>query len=266
MKIVLSRLEEGARSARGVAVIVDVYRAFSCSALVLQLGAQELILMESVEEALAYRSQNPSALLMGEMNGRLIPGFDLSNSPSEILRTPPGLFAGRTVVQRTSSGVPGALLALQRAQVVFLGSYLNATATASAVKTLEPAEVHIVAMGREMKKPTAEDEWCARYLGSLLGGAPYSHLDSLREILDSWETKKFLQGDQAHYPAQDPIVCLQRDMVEMALAARWEGSTAVVRPWASGTDVEPGRSAPGKRTHGELRLGAVAGLDEGEPA
>lgn len=215
-----------------------------------------------MEEALACRSQNPGALLLGEVDGRPIPGFDLSNSPWEILRTPPGLFAGRTVVQRTSSGVPGAILALQRAQVVFLGSYLNATTTAAAVKTLEPAEVHIVAMGREMNKPAAEDEWCARYLVSLLGGAPYSHLKSLREILDSVETKKFLQGDQAHYPGEDPIVCLQRDVVEMALAARWEGSAAVMRPWASGTDVEPGRSAPGERTHGDLRLGAVAGLDK----
>lgn len=229
MRIVLSRLKEGAQAARGIAVVVDVYRAFSCAALLFSLGAEAVILMGSVEEALAYRQENPDALLVGEVEGMPIPGFDLPNSPSEILGAGPDFFNGRTVVQRTSSGVQGALLALDGADVIFLGSYLNARATAKAIQALAPPEVHIVAMGRQMVEPTAEDEWCARYMAHLLGAGPYDHLEALREILFSPETKKFLEGTHPHYPPQDPVVCLQRDMVGLALVARREGSLAVVR-------------------------------------
>jgi 2-phosphosulfolactate phosphatase len=229
LRVVTSSLRQGAQAARGVAVIVDVYRAFSCTALLFSLGAEAVILMGSPEEAFAYRKQNPRALLVGEVRGRPIPGFDLPNSPSEILRMEEGFFLGRKIVQRTSSGVQGALLALDGSDVIFLGSYLNARATARAVQALGAELVHIVAMGREMLERTPEDEWCARYLACLLGSGTYDHLEALRQILRSPETGKFLEGGSPHYPAADPLICLQRDILDLALAARREGDLAVVR-------------------------------------
>ncbi len=240
MKVVTSSLEKGARAARGTAVIVDVYRAFSCTALFFSLGVDSVLLMGSPEGAFAYREKNPEALLAGEKEGLPIAGFDLPNSPSWILSQPPGYFKGRKVVQRTSSGVQGALLALEGAERVFLASYLNARATARTVKAMHPQMVHIVAMGRQMKEPSPEDEWCAKYLKHLLGAGGYSHLEALREILWSPETQKFLKGDKSHYPREDPLVCLQLDLLDLALAAEKEKEWVVVRPLAP---VFPGESA-----------------------
>ncbi len=229
MQVIISRLEKGAREARGTAVIVDVYRAFSCTALLFSLGVESVILMGSPEEALAYKKKDPQVLLAGEVGGLPIAGFDLPNSPSFVLSREPGYFKGRRVVQRTSAGVQGALLALERAQRVFLASYLNARATARAIEALSPKRAHIVAMGRNMLDPSPEDEWCARYLKHLLGAGPYSHLVALREILWSPETQKFLRGDKAHYPPEDPLICLQMDLLDLLLVARKEKGLVVVR-------------------------------------
>lgn len=230
MHVVISRLQKGAWEARGAAVIVDVYRAFSCTVLFFSLGAESVILMGSPEQAFAYRQKHPTTLLAGELDGIPIAGFDLPNSPSWILKQPSGYFKGRRVVQRTSSGVQGALLALERAERVFLASYLNARATAQAVRALSPETVHIVAMGRQMKEPSPEDEWCAWYLKHLLGEGEYNHLEALREILWSPETQKFLKGDKSYYPAEDPLLCLQLDLSGLALVAAKEKELVVVRP------------------------------------
>lgn len=248
MQVITSSLEKGARAARGTAVIVDVYRAFSCTVLFLSLGVESVILMGSPEEAFAYRETNPQALLAGEKEGMPIAGFDLPNSPSWILSKPSGYFKGRKVVQRTSSGVQGALLALEGAERVFLASYLNARATARAVKAMNPKMVHIVAMGRQMKEPSPEDEWCAKYLKHLLGAGSYSHLEALRGILWSPETQKFLKGDKSHYPKEDPLVCLQLDLLDVALVAEKDKGLVVVRPQAP---ISPKESAG---SFGEARL------------
>ena len=43
-----------------------------------------MLLVRTVEEAHALRSHIPHALLVGEVGGRLIPGFDFNNSSSLI--------------------------------------------------------------------------------------------------------------------------------------------------------------------------------------
>ena len=85
----------------GVAVVVDVLRAFTTAAFVFQAGAEEIILTDTVEEAFRLRDEHPGSLLMGEVNGYPIDGFDHSNSPSSLQGA---VLAGRTLIQRTSAG------------------------------------------------------------------------------------------------------------------------------------------------------------------
>ena len=40
---------------------------------------------------------------------------------------------------------------------------------------------------------------------------------ALQRVVDHECTQKFLRGDQAHYPASDPIYCLQRDLFGFAM-------------------------------------------------
>jgi len=71
-----------AAQARGVVIVIDVIRAFTVAGYAFEGGARGLWLVRQVEEALALREREPGALLAGEVDGRLIPGFDHNNSPS----------------------------------------------------------------------------------------------------------------------------------------------------------------------------------------
>lgn len=207
---------QGAEAARGLAVIIDVFRAFTCQPLMFHCGARSITLEGDVEKCLRYRDQ---AVLVGEVNERPIGGFDLTNSPSLILKQGSALFAGRRVVHRTTSGVTGALTALERADEVLLASFVNAAATARYIRARHPAVVSIVAMGIRSMAQAPEDERCGDYLESLLTGRAYDHIAALAEILANETAQKFLRGDKAYLPREDPALCLQRDLFDFALKA-----------------------------------------------
>ena len=220
MKITRSSLLSGAKRAQGVAVIIDVFRAFSCTPLLFSLGIQSSIFVASPDQALKLKQQDPDLLLIGEIGGVPIEGFDFGNSPNQILNADPGTFSDRTVVQRTSSGVQGALAALKTAEEVLLGSYGLARATADYILASRPGEVSLVAMGWDLKEIAPEDEGCADYIAHLLGGATYDHLQTLRETMRHESTQKFLRGDTSYFPPEDPILCLQRDIYDFALRVK----------------------------------------------
>jgi hypothetical protein len=61
-----------------------------------------------------------------------------------------------------------------------------------------------------------------------LNAGDYNHLQALREILFHQTTRKFLSGNAAHFPAEDPIVCLQRDIHDFVLRAKREADMVIV--------------------------------------
>lgn len=229
-RILRKRLLSGARAAEGVAVVIDVLRAFTSAAFMIHLGAEQIVLLAESEQVLRFKSET-GALAVGEVNGSMVDGFDLGNSPAHIVAAGRGLFAGRTVAQRTSAGVTGAVAAARSAERVILGSYVTASATARYLQGLQPPPetVSLIAMGSAGRESTPEDEGCASYLEHLLAGAPYNHADALKRIVEHECTLKFLRGDQAHFPPADPIYCLQRDLFGFCLSARLEGDLLVAR-------------------------------------
>jgi len=77
MKISIQSLLEGARNTSGaVAVIVTT------AAIALANGASRIIMVATVEEALALRAAETGAICMGEVRGLAPDGFDYGNSPS----------------------------------------------------------------------------------------------------------------------------------------------------------------------------------------
>ena len=211
MQIYYDRLLAGAQRATGTAVIIDVFRAFTCTPLLFSLGIKKSILVSTPQEAFALKSHDKALLLSGEVKGIPIAGFDLGNSPSEILRRGAPYFKGKTVVQRTSSGVQGALAALDCANEVLLASYNIAGATASYILARRPESVSLVAMG-----------W------DLLGFSEYNHNEALREILFNKTAQRFLRTDEPDFPAEDPSLCLQRDVYDFALQAKRRKNRVVV--------------------------------------
>jgi len=229
MKIVCDSLYRGALAARGVAVIVDVYRAFTCAPLLFSMGIEKLFLIATPEEGFTLKEKDRELILVGEVSGIPIKGFDVGNSPSEILRKGPQFFKGRTILQRTSSGVQGALLALNVAEEVLLGSYAVARPTARYILSRKPETVSLVAMGWELKERAPEDEGCVRYLSYLLGNGSYDHTEAIREIVFHKNTQRFLRTQENAFPPEDPLICLQRDVYDFALRAEKQADRVEVR-------------------------------------
>ena len=219
----------GAQAARGIAVIIDVFRAFTCTPLMFSLGLKKSVLVSQPNEALALKRRNQDYILVGEVGGLPIEGFDLGNSPSEILNRKPSYFSDKTAVQRTSSGVQGALAALEVADEVVVAGYSIARPTARYILSKQPAQVSLVAMGWDSKERAPEDDWCARYIAHLLGVEEYDHNRALREIVFNRTAQRFLSADEPDFPPEDPILCLQRDVYGFALGARRENNLVIIK-------------------------------------
>ena len=84
MDIDILHLIEGAKQARGLAVIIDVFRAFTTACYAVRNGAVGIIPVGDADLAYQLKKENPDYILMGERQGKKLPGFDYGNSPTEI--------------------------------------------------------------------------------------------------------------------------------------------------------------------------------------
>src|SRR5256885_11256958 len=91
-----------------VCVVFDILRATTSMVTALANGAEAIIPVAEISEALAIRQQRPEVLLAGEREGLRIPvemtggvEFNLGNSPREC--TAP-IVAGKTIVMTTTNG------------------------------------------------------------------------------------------------------------------------------------------------------------------
>jgi 2-phosphosulfolactate phosphatase len=230
MKIIRESLFEGAKRAQGVAIVIDVFRAFTSTPLFFHFGASKVLFVHDPDEAFSLKAGNGDVLLAGEVDDRLIPGFDLGNSPSEIASKPPEFFRGKVVVQRTTAGVIGVLNALDSAKIVILGSYVMARAISRYILSQDPLPeaVTIVATGYYGVAATPEDEGCADYLEHLIIGSHYDHLEALKGIVFHESAQKFIRGDKDYFPREDPLFCLQRDLFDFILLASKQAGVVTV--------------------------------------
>ncbi len=74
----------GARQARGIAVVIDVFRAFSVAPHAFDAGAERVFPVGEVDDAFELGRRFPGAILAGERHARRLPGFNAGNSPTEI--------------------------------------------------------------------------------------------------------------------------------------------------------------------------------------
>ena len=135
-------------------VAVDVLRATTTLTLAFVHGAARVVEAVSVDEGFALRGQHPDSLLCGERDGRIVPGFDLGNSPFEYT---PQRVGGRTLVFASTNGS----LALRLGRTAnrrVLASFVNLEAAAAALR--DAAHVVIVCSGK-LGAFALEDAACA---------------------------------------------------------------------------------------------------------
>ena len=225
MEIRVDSLIEGAGRAEGTVIIVDVFRAFTTAAIAFTRGADKIILVAEVDEALELRRRGLGELCMGEVGGVRPEGFDLGNSPFEVAGAD---VRGKTVIQSTRAGTVG-VSAAGMARRIYACSLVIARATAQAVLRDRPDLVTIVAMGSKGKARTDEDELCALYLRNLLQGRTPDH-DAVRAlVLVSEDSQKFDDPALPHYHPKDRQIALQIDSIHFAIAVRREDGLLVAK-------------------------------------
>ena len=224
MEVLVDSLLAGAERARGNVAVIDVFRAFTTAAVALANGASQIVMVGTIEEALALRSSGAAQVCMGEVRGRKPVGFDFGNSPSELLDT---TLSGATIAQRTSSGTQGIIAAAGGADRLYAASLVTAGATARALRAGSPNRITIVAMGDNGTIRTNEDELCALHLRNLLEGRPGDPEAIRRLILAGGEAERFRDPARPHLPLGDLDIALEIDRYAFAIRVESQGGRPV---------------------------------------
>lgn len=227
MKIERLSLISGAEKARGLVIIIDVFRAFTTAAFVMANRAERIIPVGSLDEAFEMKMRNPDWVLMGERNGERVDGFDYGNSPLEIRDVD---FTGRTIVQTTAAGTQGVVSA-KDANEIILGSFVMAGAIVKHIRRVEPEIVSLVAMGDQGTKPNTEDDLCASYIEAKLEEESPDFEEMRRIIRDSPSGAKFFDPTQSQYAEGDFHLAMDIDRFDFILrVVRDEGIYVVKEP------------------------------------
>ena len=225
MEIRIGSLYRGAQEARGTVVIIDVFRAFTTDAVAFSKGAEKIVLVAEVEEALKLREQGVGEICMGEVDGIRPDGFDLGNSPFEMLNAD---VAGKSLIQSTRAGTVGMSAAVNASQI-YAGSLVLAASTVKAILDDAHDLVTIVAMGAEARVHADEDEQCAFYMRNLLQGRKPDH-DAVRAlVLAGAEAQKYSDPEQPQFHPEDRDMALQIDSVDFAIKVGKEDGLLVAR-------------------------------------
>jgi 2-phosphosulfolactate phosphatase len=213
-------LLSGAREATGLAVIIDVFRAFSLECYLYEFGAKLVRPVGSVDDAWALKAKIPDAVLVGERQGIKLDGFDFGNSPSQI-EAAADRIAGRVVIHTTSAGTQGIVNA-QNAQEILTGSFVNARAVAEYARVQAEKvgiPVSLVAMGTSGKERAAEDDLCAEYIEALIHKKEIPPVfEQRRQDLKNLDGRRFFDPSQAeHFPTKDYYMCIEKDIFPFVL-------------------------------------------------
>lgn len=226
MKIQIFQLIEGARQARGLTVVIDVFRAFSVECHAMARGARTVLPVGSIEEALALKKRHPDALLVGERGGKKIEGFDCGNSPSDLEAFD---LTGRVVIHTTSAGTQGVANAIH-ADALLGGALVNAAATAEYILRMNPEQVSLVCMGLAGREESDEDTLCANYIAALLRGENPDISPEIACLAETSGRKFFDPAQQEAFPEPDFHLCTQLNRYPFALVLhREDGGVHVKR-------------------------------------
>ncbi len=146
--------------ANRVVAVIDVLRASTTIAVALANGARNIIPFDSTDEVVLRSKsyERGEVRLAGERKMLAVPGFDFGNSPREFTSE---AVQGKTVLFSTTNGT-AALVAVQGARDVVVGSYVNFSAVLTLLHTAVRGgnDVAIVCAGRD-RQFSLEDAACA---------------------------------------------------------------------------------------------------------
>jgi 2-phosphosulfolactate phosphatase len=208
------------------AVVIDVCRAFTTAAYVFFAGAQEIILVRTIQEAFQLKQENMDFLLLGEENGLPIDGFDYWNSPSEISTRN---LSGKTIIQRTTAGTQG-MVAFRDIPMLLAGTFVNAGATIQYLRDNRPESINFVMTGVHSATTGLEDEACADYFINSLNGNTVDSSGYLSRVR-SWNPEKICsQPDLLRKLYEDLECCSKLDDFDFVMKASKLDQLLILKP------------------------------------
>lgn len=219
MEIQILQLLDGAKTASGLVVIIDVFRAFSTACYAFNSGAERIIPIGDINKAYQLKENNPEFILIGERNEQKPEGFDFGNSPSQLIT---GNLSGKTVVHTTSSGTQGIANAT-KADEIITGSFVNASAIIKYIQQKQPKTVSLVCMGYACKYPTDEDTLCAEFIKNELERKENNFEAMVQKMRIGTGSRFFDPGKQSWSPKKDFELCLDLNRFDFILKVENEG-------------------------------------------
>ena len=223
---------DGCERVKGLAVVIDVLRAFTTAGYLFDAGVEKILLVSGIDEARQLGQRFPGSLLLGEVDGIPIPDFDLGNSPSQL---PLERLRGKTIIQRTTAGTQGVVRSIH-AQPIFTAALTNAAATARAIQSLNPPKVTFVLTGllREKNVLGVADDWgdedavCADLIEAQLTGQSWSAEDLTRRVQQSRSGRHY-DGTRSAFPPPDIALATRIDCFDFAMQVQREDGLHILK-------------------------------------
>ncbi len=183
-------------------VLIDIYRSTTTMPLMLKRGANMIIPVSSVSVAKKIKSDNPDYVIAGERYGFKVPGFQMSNSPYEVMNTE---LAGKTVIFTSTNGTR-VLNKIKEPEAIFICSYINIFATLPLLKKFDAIDA--VLSGRP-DGYADEDYYFGMFIKDYLekGNEKFDYYVDLTRKGQGTKRLTLIGGKK------DVEICLQRDLV-----------------------------------------------------
>lgn len=217
---------ENCEKATGIVVAIDVLRAFSTAAYMFGNGVKNIIIADTVENAILLKKRFPSAILMGEVDGLPITGFEYSNSPTEFIGKN---LSGYQFIQRTTAGTQGISRSIN-AKVILASSFCCARATARFIERFPDDDVTFVITGAKPNGEGDEDAACADYIENLILGKNVDTDLYLQRVRSSIAAQKFIDPNRPDFPLSDLEYCLAIDKFDFAIQVERQKEILVMKP------------------------------------
>lgn len=212
VKIIYS--SQNADKAEGLAVIIDVLRAFSTACFAVNNGAKAIIPVAEINLAYKLKKENPEYILIGERHGLRQPGFDYGNSPAEIENVN---FGNKTIIHTTTHATQAIIKAVNADEIV-TGAFVNAQAIINYIKKREPKIVSLVCT--DAKEKDNEDIMCAKYFKGHLEGKPLDFEEIKNHLENHPCAKGFLVKPLNEFSKRDFYLSLELDRFDFVLKAK----------------------------------------------
>lgn len=222
-------------------VVFDVLRATTSMVTALNHGAQQILPVMDIPDALNSKRLYPDALLAGERHGLKIPAalaqgtdFDFGNSPLEFT---PERVHNRTIIMTTTNGTR-ALRATAGAETILVGCFRNLGALSKLLAANPPRQLLLVCSGTyeeaAVEDTLAAGALCADLWSLYAAGHVADSASIALALHERWNSdlvgamqfarngRRLLAHPALHH---DVPFCLQRDVVQ--LTPRMDSSGAV---------------------------------------